>query len=228
MSESERTIEAILPTITAATTLLALSHPISAVAAGMLTLPLQYLTITSTRAESERLQTLLYEICGRVKDLENAKEYFKSIHGEDLLKKAMEAAKAKSGEERIKALARILSHYSYEEAYYFHAIEFLDHISGVSEKEWILLRTAYELLESKDHIGQPNRRPTPVPGILGWKQLHEKFPNIMPEELNAIFIGLQRTGLVWRQQGFMDDDGDSFNFSIQLERLISFTASNIG
>lgn len=129
-------------------------------------------------------------------------QYFSSIHGEDLLKKAIAASCQKPGDERISALAQILASYEENEEYYFKATDFLDTLAAINEREWIVLKVSFKLSEGRT-----------LQSILEWKDLHEKFPNLTSREILAIFVSLQRTGLISRQQGFMDDHGDNFEYS---------------
>lgn len=186
------------------------------------TLPLKYWLASITQIEANRvinyMQYLSYEI-SQLKNQPSMADFLKSSEGQHLIKVGAQAAAGNGGSNRIKVIAKITANGNSQISYAYSAEDFIGIIDDLSEIEVTILFEAYQIYGPKDSIGKPRNGKITAPSVLQWTELHSKFPNLNPFELNAIFSRLQRTGLVSREQGFLDDSGDCYAFTPLMSSL---------
>jgi hypothetical protein len=195
---------------------------------GLISIPWKYLILQSDREERDRITFFLGELQYQVKLLQQDKvnmDFFSSPEAEHLILKAAKLSKKKKGETRVKALVACVVNAAQKESESISPEEVLQIIGDLSETEFNVLNGAYQLFDDRDNPPQDGTVHA-MPKLLEWKELHEAFPELHPETLLAIFIRLQRTGLILRQQGFWGDNGDQFNFTQLLKEVASYISTS--
>lgn len=218
MSNDIREItETILPTLEYAAGLISIVNPNIAVAASTIILPLRYYLASCSKVELDEVKYFLSELRIRIEAIENNQNFYAFLQtdqGEHLLLKAIKSATKLRGKTKIKIIIELLlGHKARPEGMEYQTEDYIDLIQDINEFELNLLFTAWRLYQSKENILKPRENSVTSPSIPKWTDLLNKFPNTNPLEIVSVFNRLQSTGLVIREQGYFDDDGNTFGFT---------------
>nr|BFD58108.1 hypothetical protein CKG001_02150 [Bdellovibrio sp. CKG001] len=178
-----------------------------------------------SKVEQDNAMELVLRLMREINSLKkkpSVEQFFQSDEGQHLLKFSIQASLKKQGSRRNNMIAKLTASGMVQSVYAYSVLDFIDMVSELNEPELNLLMTAYELYDKKDSIGKERKDSLVAPDIKTWTELHARFPEIPPIEMVALFIRMQRTGLVQRAQGFMDDSGDTFEFTPILKKLIDY------
>ncbi len=151
--------------------------------------------------------------------LDAVSSFYSTFEGENVLKKAIQAAVAFPGEDRIDLLAKILNRVWFQLTSIVpsNGVEMISFFQELTNLEINVLKSAYNLYEHKDRFDETSDRIISMPAVLEWNDLLAHFPHVSNQEMLSIFLRIARAGLFIRQQGFIGDGGDHFTISAPLK-----------